>query len=114
MDTKSVEVTIDGKIETIRYKTNLTYGEQQKILGKTYDAKNPFDVKFNSFLYQRLIFETVITEAPFKSSDWTTIYGLEDDIVNTIMEALMEQFPLDRYFKALEKMLSKKVPKTTT
>ena len=106
-DNKTMKITIAGKEEEIEYKVDLTFGEVQEIKKKTYKAKNPFEVEFDSDLYQRLIFEKAIIKAPFKTADWTAIYKLEGDVVTEIMTVLMDTFPLGRYYKPLEKMLKK-------
>lgn len=113
METKELDVTIDGKISTIKYKTSLTYGEQTRILGKTFDNSNPLQPKFDAQLYQRMIWEAVITDAPFNPKDWTTIMNYDADIVDTIMEALMKQFPLERLFKANRAMLTPAIQQQT-
>lgn len=106
-DTKSFEITINGNVETIEYKTDLTFGEVQKLKNKTYKAKNPFEVEFDSDLYQRMVMEMAIVKAPFKATDYTEIYKLDGDVVTEIITVLMTQFPLERYFKPMEAMLRK-------
>lgn len=106
-DTKTMKVIIDDKEEIIEYKTDLTFGEVQDIKKKTYKAKNPFEVEFDSDLYQRLIMEMTIVKAPFDVKDYTAIYKLKGDVVTEILTVLMDTFPLERYFKPLKAMLKK-------
>jgi len=107
IQTKTMEIMIDGAKEIIEYRTDLSFGDIQYIKKQTYKAKNPFEVDFDSELYQRLIMEKAIIKAPFKPNDYTAIYKLDGDVVTEIMTVLMDTFPLERYFKPLQKMLKK-------
>lgn len=105
IQTKTMNVTIDGVPQIIEYKTDLTFGEIQEIKKKTYKAKNPFDIEFDGELYQRLIMEKAIIKAPFSPTDYDAIYKLDGDVVIEIMTVLMQTFPLERFFKANTMML---------
>jgi len=113
IETKIMKVKINGIEEIIEYKTDLSFGDIQEIKKKTYKAKNPFEVEFDSELYQRMIMEKAIVKAPFLPTDYTAIYKLDGDVVTEILTVLMDTFPLERYFRPLQKML-KKVEETLT
>jgi hypothetical protein len=105
-ENKTLTVKINGVDEIIEYRTDLSFGEIMEIKKKTYKGKNPFDIEFDSDLYQRLIMDKAIVKVPFDHKDLLVIYKLEGDVVIEILTVLMDQFPLERFFKPTTAMLT--------
>jgi hypothetical protein len=91
----SFTVEIDGNLETIEFKDDLTWGDTQQILKSCVDISNPQALKVNIQLYQQMVLQAAVTKAPFDFKNLTALNNLPAKTVTKIMSEVMKVFPLE-------------------
>jgi hypothetical protein len=91
----SFTVTIKGQEETIEFLDDLSWGDTQRILKSCVDISNPQALKVNILLYQQMILQAVITNAPIDFKNLTALNSLPSKTVAKIISEVMKVFPLE-------------------
>ena len=105
MPIKSFEIDYNGRKETIEYETRIPYGDLDKVLRATVNAKNPIEPTVDLHEYRIQILQQVLRKAPFdyknigelKKQDWT--------VIDEIQKHVMKEYGMTSFLEGLTQSL---------
>jgi len=99
MGTKTVKIKYNGKDEIVQFSDTLTFGDVEDLIGDTIDLSDVTKPKVNLKSYRMNILTKVITKAPFKLNDTTTLELMDRKIVQRILKEVLIVHPLSDYIE---------------
>ena len=99
MGTKTVKIKYEGEDSVVEFSDSLTFGDVEDLVGQAVDLSDVTKPKVDLKQYRMQLLTKVITKAPFKIHDSTTIELMDRKIIQKILKEVLIYHPLADYIE---------------